>query len=255
MLFERLEDSANCEDLATEAFSAASWALEDVELVAKLSETAAFAVRLLSEEAVKLASNVAALLLLLVSETEAFLVALADNAPPDAVALLLAVPVVFDVLPPPEDVLLLVELPTDPAVPSELAAARFAVLLKAPVALFACVLLAVAPNDASSDLLEVFVSDPFAAKAFVVALALLELEDSEAASDAVKSLLALACCIWSLVWLNVVVELLVLELSLVYDLLSVVEWFSEVSRLEEKLLVFVTFELLSTVSWVFFPRW
>ena len=97
--------------------------------------------------------------------------------------------------------------------------------------------------------------EPFAAKAFVVPLDLLELEDSAAASDAVKFLLALACCMWSLVWLKVVDELLLLELSSVNDLLSVVEWFSEASRLEEKLLLFVTFELLSTVSWLFFPRW
>jgi len=90
----------------------------------------------LSEEAVKLAFNVAALVLLLVSVAEAFLVALADNAPFDAVALLFAVPVVLEVLPPLADELLLVELPTDPAVPSSPAAARLAVELKAPVALF-----------------------------------------------------------------------------------------------------------------------
>ena len=47
-----------------------------------------FAARLWFEERFKLAFNVAALVPELVSEAEAFLVALADNAPSDAVLLL-----------------------------------------------------------------------------------------------------------------------------------------------------------------------
>ena len=64
------------------------------------------------EEAVKPAFSVLALVLALVSEADAFLVVLADNAPLDAVALLFAEPVVVEVLPPLEALLLFVELPT-----------------------------------------------------------------------------------------------------------------------------------------------
>ena len=184
-------------------------------MVAKLSETAAFADKLLSEEAVKLAFKAAALVEELVSVLESLWVALLDDPPLAAVVVLPAVPTFEEVLPPLEALLLKVELPVDEAVEPVVGkvAAEFAVEPEADVSLLACALFAVAPSVAPSDLLELFVREPFAAKAFVVALDLLELEDSEAASDAVKSLLALACCMWSLVWLKVVDELLLLELS------------------------------------------
>jgi hypothetical protein len=43
-------------------------------------------------------------------------------------------------------------------------------------------------------------------------------------------------------------EPLLLELSFVNDVLSLAEWFREALMLEESLLLFVTFELLSTVN-------
>jgi hypothetical protein len=142
-VFELLEDSPHEEDLLADADAANCEALEDAELVAKLSVrdleasllvaklsvVAVFAARLWLEEAVRLAFNVAALLLEPVSVDEAFFVSLADNAPMDAVALLFARPVVFEVLPPLEELLLLVELPTELAVPFAPAAARLAVEL------------------------------------------------------------------------------------------------------------------------------
>lgn len=257
VLFALLEDSANCDDLAREAFSAACWALEDDALVAKLSETAAFADKLLFEEAVKLAFKAAALVEELVSVLESLWVALLADPPLAAVVVLPAVPTFEEVLPPLEALLLNVELPVDEAVEPVVGkvAAEFAVEPEADVSLLACALFAVTPSVAPSDLVELFVRDPFAAKAFVVALDLLELEDSEAASDAVRLLLALACCMLLLVLVKLSDEVWFLDSLSVDVLASVVEWFSEVLRLEEKLLLLVVFELLSTVSWLFFPRW
>jgi hypothetical protein len=190
-----LEDSANCDDLLAVAASISCEAFVDDALVAKLSVVDVFAARLLLEERFKLAFNVAALELELVLEAEAFLVALADSAPSDAVALLFARPVVFEVAPLLVELLLLVELPTDPAVPFAPAAARLPVELKAAVLLLAWLLFAVAPNVPAAVWLLLAVRDALCAKAFVVALDLVELFEAEADSDAVAVLLPLACCV------------------------------------------------------------
>jgi hypothetical protein len=256
--FELLEDSATCAPVVTDAFSAACWALEDDLLVAKLSEAAALADKFLLEERFKLAFKAPALLPEFVAVLEALLVELLDDPPLAAEVVLFAVPTLEEVLPPLVPLSLDVEFPVDEALegrrPDGVAAA-FAVDPEADVSLLACAVFAEAPNVAAAVLALLFVSDPFAAKAFVVPLDLLELEASEAASDAVKLLLALACCAWSLVWLKLFDELLLRERSSVNETLSVVEWFSEASRLEEELLLFVTSEVLSTVSWLFCPRW
>jgi hypothetical protein len=258
---ELLEDSAACAPVVTDAFSADCWALEDDALVAKLSEAAALADKLLLEERFKLAFKDAAPLPEFVAVSEALWVELEDDPPLAAEVVLPAVPTLEDVLPPLVPLLLDVELPVEEALEgskvllSGVVVAAFAVDPEADVSLLAWALLAEAPNVAAAVPALVFVNDPLAAKAFVVALDVLEFEPCEAASDAVKLLLALACCALSLVWLKLFDELLLLELSSVNDAVSVVEWFSEVSMLEEELLVLVTSELLSTVSWLFCPRW
>lgn len=218
-----LEDSANCDDLLAEAASICCEALEDAELVPKLSVVAVFAAKFWFEERFRLAFNVAALEPELVSEAEPLWVPLADNAPSEAVLLLVWPPVVFEVLPPPDAVLLLVELPDDPAVPFAPAAARLPVELKLPVALFAWLLLAVAPNVAAAVLALLAVRDALCAKAFVVALELLELLAAEADSDAVAVLLALACCMLLSLAPKVFAELCIFELSSVNDVVSLVE--------------------------------
>ena len=45
-----------------------------------------------------------------------------------------------------------------------------------------------------------------------------------------------------------------MDRSLVFALLSVVLLFSAASRLDEELLILLTFELLFTVNWLFCPR-
>ena len=122
-----------------------------------------------------------------------------------------------------DEVLLFVELPDDAAVPFAPAAARLPVALKAAVLLFAWLLFAVAPNVAAADLVLLAVTDALCANAFVVALEWLELLASEADSDAVNDLLALACCVLLLVAANESVEVCVFELSSVNDLVSLAE--------------------------------
>ena len=104
-------------------------------MLEKLSVVAVFAARFWLEVAFRLACSVAPLVEEFASVNEAFRVPLADNAPWEAVALLFALPEVDEVLPPPDALLLFVELPTEPAVPSVPAAARLPVALKLPVAL------------------------------------------------------------------------------------------------------------------------
>jgi hypothetical protein len=254
---ELLEDSAACAPVVTDAFSADCWALEDDALVAKLSEAAALADKLLLEERFKLAFKDAAPLPEFVVVSEALWVELLADPPLAAEVVLPAVPTFEEVAPPLVPLSLDVELPVDEALEGSRplgVVAAFAVDPEADVSLLAWALLAEAPNVAAAVPALVFVNDPLAAKAFVVALDVLEFEPCEAASDAVKLLLALACCALSLVWLKLFDEVLLLELSSVNDAVSVVEWFSEASMLEEELLVLVTSELLSTVSWLFCPR-
>jgi hypothetical protein len=209
-------------------------------------------------------------------------VELADNAPIEAVALLLAVPVVLDVLPPLDELLLFVEFPTDPAVPFAPAAARFPVALNAPVELLVCVLFAVAPRVDEADLLELAFNEPFAAKAFVVPLELeefsaallvtepdllefsanafvvepdfVEFEEAEADSSNEDDFCPPDCCIRLLVELAVVEWLFSLELSSVRDASFVVEWLYVELMLDVDEFEDVLVSVLWTVSSVFAPR-
>jgi hypothetical protein len=167
----------------------------------------------------------------------------------------LAVPTVDDVLPLLDALLLDVEPPVLVALPSVPAAAKFRVAPKPDVLLFDFDLSAEASSDAEALLVLLASSAAFVANEFVVPLDLLAVAEADSDSDADRLLLALACCAWSLLLLKLLVELLLLVLLSVNDLSLVVEWSSEVSRLEEKLLVLATSEVLSTVSWLFFPRW
>jgi hypothetical protein len=99
------------------------------------------------------------------------------------------------------------------------------------VSLLDLVLLAEAPNVAPSDLLELAVTDPvcakllvvepellaLAARAFVVELDLVALEEAETDSVEDADFCPPACCALLLVELIVVDSLFVFELSLVYD--------------------------------------
>jgi hypothetical protein len=255
VLFALLEDSANCEALSNEADCANCEALEDDLLVAKLSVVAVFAVRLLLEERSRLAVNDLLLDESLAFVFAAFLVAFAATAGPVTLVSLLAVPAAVVVAVPLVAVLLFDEAPLLVALPSVSAAAKFRLEPKPDVLLLECVLAAVASREAEAVFALLASSAAFVAKAFVVALDLLEFAAAEADSVADKLLLALASCIWLLVLSKLLAELLLLMLVSLNDLLSVVEWFSEESRLEEKLLVLVTSEVLLTVSWLFFPRW
>jgi hypothetical protein len=165
--------------------------------------------------------------------------------------LLAAVPTVPEVLPPLEEVLFDAELPVVPAFPPESAAAVFAVEPKLAVLLPVFALFAAAANDALAALLLAVVNAAFEEKEFVVELELLLLlaSDADAVSDAL--LPEATCCALFLLVAKLSAEPLVLELSSVNDLLSVVLWFREASRVDEEVFDLVTFELLLTVSSLF----
>jgi hypothetical protein len=251
-------------------------------LVAKLSDVAVLAARLLLEVAFKAAFNVPALDPVVVFVPEAFEVSLAATAPPAAVVLLAAVPTLEEVLPPLAELLLNDELPAVPAVPFGPAAARLPVVPEDDVELLPFELFAVAPSDAPRVWLLLAVTEPVlanafvvplallelsaatlvvpldlfevAAKSFVVPLDLLELEEAEDASDAVKLLLAPACCCLVLLELNISEELFVSERSLEYVLALLLVAFNEELTLDVDVSILVTFELLLTVSSLFSPR-
>jgi hypothetical protein len=217
MLFvlDALEASANCEALVAEADSASCAASEDDLCVAKLSVVALFAERLLLEAAFRLASRDAALFEAVVCVAEPLPVALNDDAPLAARVLLAADPTVPEVLPPLEEVLFEVELPSVEALPPGSADAPFAVKppLAVPLELFAS--FAAALRVAPSDLLEAAVKDAFVANALVVPLDLLAFAEAEADSVADALLLALAFCAKLLLLSKLFVELFVLDRSLV----------------------------------------
>ena len=217
MLFvlEALDASADCEALVVEADAASCAASEDDLLVAKSSVVAPLAVRLLLAAAFRLPLSDAALFAAVVSVLELLPVALYDDPPLAARVLLAALPTVPEVLPPLEEVLSEVELPSVAALPPGAAVAPFAVepLLVVPLELFAS--FAAALRVAASDLLEAVVKDAFVANALVVPLVLLAFAAAEADSVADALLLALASCAKLLLLLKLFVELLLVDRSLV----------------------------------------
>jgi hypothetical protein len=269
LLAELLEDSANCEDLLAEADSASCEALEEAALVAKLFDFELLAVNpllefLLLESLVwsalldVLALLVASVLLELLAD--ALLAAMAAFAASEAfAAALLDVALSFVALCPlcwfaealwfDSDALMAAFAFNDFVAEASLEE------LEPVDALWLFPLFAarLAAEDAFFELL--VCNALFDAETSDVELDLLALLAAEADSVADAFLLALACCALSLVAVKLFEELLLLELSFMYDLLSLAEWFREALMLEESLLFFVTFELLLTVNWVLAPRW
>jgi hypothetical protein len=218
-LFELLEDSPNDEVFMAEEDFAFCAALDDEALVAKLSVTAALADRLLLEDALRVAFNPFAVVAEVVFVPAAFVVELPDVAPLVAERLSPAVPALDEVLPPLAELLVFVALLTFVAVPFVPAATVFAVEPLLDVALPVFPVLAVTPRVAASDLVSLFVSDPFAAKAFVVALDLLALLEADEVSVDEAVWLAVACCILVSLELAVSEELCIDDALLVFDLL------------------------------------
>jgi len=223
VLFELLEDSANWAAVSREADCASCAALEDDLLVAKSSVVAVFADRLLLEERSRLADNDLLLVELLVLECAVFLVAFAANAPPETVVSLFALPVVVDVAPPLDALVLDDEAPLFFALPSGPAAAKFRLAPEPDVLLLECDLSADASSDAEAVLALVASSAAFVANEFVVPLDLVAFAEADNDSFADRLLLALACWAWSLLLLKLLVELLLRVLLSVNDLSLVVE--------------------------------
>jgi hypothetical protein len=155
----------------------ANWSLAfcaDALLVPKVSVVEVLAARVLLEDRFRLAFREAALLFapaLLLEELE---VPFAAIAPPEAVVLLAAVPVPPELLPPPAEVLLEVELPNVFALPFLPAAAKFSVEPEVAVLLCEAALFSEAPRVAAAVWVLPAVMAPLVAKAFVVPLDLLE---------------------------------------------------------------------------------
>src|ERR1700760_3592374 len=112
-----LDASLACSAFMPEADSASCAASEGDFLVAKLSVVAPFAARVLLEEAFRAPLREAASVEEVVLVAEPLPVALNDDPPFAARVLLAAVPTVPELLPPLEEVLFEVELPTVEALP------------------------------------------------------------------------------------------------------------------------------------------
>jgi hypothetical protein len=104
--------------------------------------------------------------------------------------------------------------------------------LAVEVELLPVVRLPVAPSVAAPVLAEVAVRLAFFVEAYVAALVVAEFFDDAALNVSDALLLALAFCAEDFVSVLVFIVLNVFDLSLVYDLASVVEWLSEVLRLD-----------------------
>jgi len=185
---------------------------------------------------------------------EELLVASPAIAGPDVVGLLVVVPVFDEVLPPLDAVLAELEPAVSVAVPFPLEAAKARVELLLPCAFLVVARLPVVAIVPAAVLAEVAVTPALTVAPYVEALFVAEffVELAPNVSDLV--LLALADCAEDFTSLLLLVAAKVFDLSLEYVLLSVVEVFSEVVRLDAKVLALVTFELAFTDNWLFFPR-
>jgi hypothetical protein len=262
LLAELLEDSADCEDLLAEADSASCEALEEAELVAKLFDFELLAFNPLLEffllESLACCALLEVLALLVASVllelfAEALLAAMAALAASEAfAAALLDVALSFVAPCPLFWVAEAFWFDTDALIAAFafndlLAEASFEELeLVDAFWLFPLLAARLAAEDAFFELL--VCNALFDAEASDVELDLLALLADEADSVADAFLLALDCCMLSLLEVKLFEELLLLELSFVNDVLSLAEWFREALMLEESLLFLVTFELLLTVN-------
>jgi hypothetical protein len=262
LLAELLEDSADCEDLLAEADSASCEALEEAALVAKLFDFELLALNPLLEflllESLVWSALLEVLALLAASDllellADALLAAMAALAASEAFAAALFDVALSFVAPCPlswvaealcfDADALIAAL----AFNNLLADAAFEELeLVDAFWLFPLLAARLAAEDAFFELL--VCNALFDAETSDVELDLLALLDAEADSVADAFLLALPCCMLSLLTEKLFEELLLLELSFVDNVLSLAEWFREALMLEESLLFLVTFELLLTVN-------
>lgn len=164
------------------------------------------------------------------------------DAGPVVVGLLVVVPVFPEVLPPLDAVLAELEPAVSVAVPESVDEAEAEVELLLPCLLSVVARLPVVANVAAPVLAEVAVRPAFFVEANVAVLFVAEFFDEAALNVSDALLLALAFCAEDFVSVLVFIVLNEFDLSLVYDLASVVEALSDVLRLEEKLLFLVTFE-------------
>lgn len=177
------------------------------------------------------------------------------DAGPVVVGLLVVEPVLLEVLPPLDAVLAEFEPAVSVAVPESVDEALAEVELLLPCLLSVVARLPVVASDAAPVLAEVAVRPAFFVEANVAALVVAEFFEEAAVNVSDAVLLALAFCAADFVSVLLLIVANVLDLSLLYDLLSVFEVFSEVVRLDAKVLALVTFEFEVIDSWLFFPRW
>jgi len=183
------------------------------------------------------------------------LVEFPDDPPLAAVSVSEPVPVVVEVAPPLEALLLNVELPEEPALPDGASAEADAVVpFAAEVLLLVLDLLAEALASAAADFEALASSEAFAEWEFVDEYDLSEFLDADSLAEAVHALLSLA----SRVVLYVEFELFERVLFRVLSTVRLESWLedlsSDVSRLELLVYVLVESDADETDSCEFLPR-
>jgi hypothetical protein len=153
-------------------------------------------------------------------------------APPDALGPLVVEPTLPDVLPPLAALLLDAEVAVSEALPPTGAVAYAEVELLLPCELPVVARFPVIVNAPAPVLAEVAVKLAFLVEAYVAALVVAEFFDEAALNVSDALLLALAFCAEDFVSVLLFIVLNVFDLSLVYDLASVVDALSEVLRLD-----------------------
>jgi len=229
-------------------------ALDVPNVSAAFFEAANVVVKPLLDEVLSLAVNEAAAFNEVVLLPAALVVKSPATAGPVVVGLLEVVPVLPEVLPPLDAVLADDELAVSVAVPFLVEAANAPVELLLPCEFLVVARLPVVANDAAPVLAEVAVRPALTVDPNVDALFVAEFFVEAALNVSDALLLALAFCAEDFVSVLLFIVANVFDLSLLYDLLSVVAVFSEVVRLEENVLALVTFELEVIANWLFFPR-
>jgi hypothetical protein len=163
-------------------------------------------------------------------------------------------PTLPEVLPPLAELLFELEVAVSVAVPFLVDAAKAPVELVLPVALAVVARLPDAASVPAAELAEVAVTPLVTVEPYVAALLVAEFFEAEALNVSDALLLLDTDCAWFFESELLFIVLKTFDLSLEYDLLSVVEVFRDVFKLEEELLFFVTFEFASTDNWLLAPR-
>jgi hypothetical protein len=189
-------------------------------------------VKPLLDEVFRLAFSVAEPVNEVVLLPEALVVKSPATAGPVVVGLLAVVPVLPEVLPPLDAVLADIEEAVSVAVPFFVEAAKAPVELVLPCAFLVVARLPVVANVAAPVFAEVAVTPAFTVDAYVDALFVAEFFEEAALNVSDAVLLALAFCAADFVSVLLFIVANVFDLSLLYDLLSVVEVFSAVVRLD-----------------------